>query len=291
MDSSFLNLLVSPVSKKKLSINEEKNILSDGEHVFSIKDGVPILLPPVKETDGSEFKNYQEHYEKDAEAFDYFEDFVPLHQEENRRLHQQILKEIPANASIILDVGCGGAWVAKALIPQQKKVISMDVSTINPLRAVKEIPSEMHLGLVADVFNLPIKKESISCIVASEIIEHVPNPKDFIAALFDVLEKDGILIITTPYNEKIQQSLCIHCNQLTPHNAHLHSFTAEKIKSIAPQNAASLTTRTFNNKIFTVSHIILKMRFLPFRIWAWIDKAGNLFFKSKANRLMLVIKK
>ncbi len=286
MNPFFLKLLQSPDSGKSLQESVTAT-LTDEINQYPLVDGVPILLPIQNIKDG-EF-DYREHYEKDAEVFDYFEGYSVVHQEENRRLHQQISSEIPTDATTILDVGCGGAWLAKEWIPKGKQVISMDISTINPIRAHKEIAHENHLGLVADVFHLPIQDNALDCIVASEIIEHVQDPKAFVAALFKALKPGGKLIITTPHNEAIQKSLCIHCNQLTPHNAHLHSFTENVIKKIAPTEATSISTRTFNSKLLTHLHLHLKIRFLSFKFWKVVDGFCNALFPMKTQRLMMLI--
>lgn len=290
MNATFLELLVHPVSKKALQYDPTGQILSNGADTFPVVKGVPVLLPR-QEDNAQESFNYRDHYEKDAEAFDYFADWHPVHKEENRRLHQQILRQIPADADLILDVGCGGAWLASALVPKGKQVISMDISTINPVRAVEIVQAPQHSGLVADVYSLPIKPGTIDCIIASEIIEHVKDPELFLACLFNVLKPGGTLIVTTPFNETIQQSLCIHCNKLTPHNAHIHSFTREKITSLAPKMATALRTRTFNSKVLVNLQLHLLMKSLPFSLWSLIDGTLNKLFGKRALRLMLIVKK
>lgn len=290
MNATFLELLVHPISKKALQYDPTGQILSNGADTFPVVKGVPVLLPR-QEDNAQESFNYRDHYEKDAEAFDYFADWHPVHKEENRRLHQQILRQIPADADLILDVGCGGAWLASALVPKGKQVISMDISTINPVRAVEIVQAPQHSGLVADVYSLPIKPGTIDCIIASEIIEHVKDPELFLACLFNVLKPGGTLIVTTPFNETIQQSLCIHCNKLTPHNAHIHSFTREKITSLAPKMATALRTRTFNSKVLVNLQLHLLMKSLPFSLWSLIDGTLNKLFGKRALRLMLIVKK
>ena len=290
MNSDFLQLLVHPVSKDTLRVQDDVLKTNNNTDTFKVIKGVPILLPSVEAATKEAF-NYQEHYEQDALAFDYFADWHPVHKEENNRLHQQILHQIPNNAALTLDVGCGGAWLAKALVTQGKKGMLMDISTTNPIRAVELIHSENHFGLVADVFHLPIKANSIDCIVASEIIEHVQDPELFIACLFNVLKPGGTMIITTPFNESIQQSLCIHCNQLTPHNAHIHSFTEEKIKSIAPKLATHIKTKTFNSKVLVNLQIHLLLKSLPFGAWKMIDGFCHSLMAKRDMRLMLIIKK
>lgn len=290
MNGFFLDRLVHPVSKKTLRYDADSQALTDGTDAFPVIKGVPILLPKQEDNQQEAF-NYREHYEQDALAFDYFAEWHPVHKEENRRLHQQILGQIPENAETILDVGCGGAWLAGSLIPKGKKVISMDISTTNPVRAVEVIASPNHFGLVADVYGLPLKEASVDCIIASEIIEHVKDPELFMACLFNVLKPGGTLIITTPFNETLQYSLCIHCNKLTPHNAHIHSFTEEKIKGLAPKLAQSLRTKTFNSKVLVNLQLHLLLKSLPFSLWRIADGTFNALFGKRAMRLMLIVKK
>tara|TARA_Y100000996_G_scaffold401979_1_gene373451 strand:- start:460 stop:648 length:189 start_codon:yes stop_codon:yes gene_type:complete len=47
IDKKLLNILVCPVSKKSLSINEETNelICEESGLAYPIKDGIPVMLP------------------------------------------------------------------------------------------------------------------------------------------------------------------------------------------------------------------------------------------------------
>lgn len=293
--AEYLKILVHPEHKTSLATNPNETELFEvnGDDHFPIKENVPILLNNkiLSEENPSEL-HYRAHYQNDAAIYDYTQQSEnPIEKEEINRLHQTISAQIPSNALWVLDAGCGGAWLAKSLVQKNQNIISMDISDINPIKAIKNIPAKNHFGLVADVFHLPFQSNSIDCIVASEIIEHVPDPQKFIAALYEVLKPGGKLIITTPYNEIIRTSLCIHCNHETPHNAHLHSFTDEKIKRIAPQNARKISTKIFNNKLLVKTHFQHLFRFLPLPIWQICDQFGNAITKNKAYRLMLIIEK
>lgn len=303
MDAGFLSHLVHPLHKTPLQYDAHTGQLVDPAHNtrFPVNDGVPILLSPVVQealtqthlhnNSGSTFQ-YKEHYQHDAETYDYFKEAEsPAERQEHERLHQYILSQIPSDAGWILDTGCGGGWLAKALQHRNKHVISMDISDINPIKATKNAPYPTHFGLVADVFELPLKDQSIDCIIASEIIEHVPDPKRFLESLFAALRPGGKIIVTTPYNEKIQYSLCIHCNQLTPHNAHLHSFTESSIGKFLPAGANNVSARVFNNKILVRLGIQRLFSFLPLPLWNAIDSLCNALTKKRAYRLMLVFGK
>lgn len=288
-NSEFLNKLCDPVSGEDLII-EESNLLKPNETKTSypIKNRVAILL--VKEPDSKADFDYAEHYERDAEVFDYANEYNdPVENSEIRRLRQRILSQVSPEDEWVLDVGCGGGWLAESLITKNKKVISMDISFTNPKKAIENTPSENHFAVVADVFNLPFKKNSFDCIVASEIIEHVINPQIFITNLINVLKPGGKLIITTPYNEKIKYSLCIHCNKLTPHNAHLHSFTEQSIKKLISVKTAYIHTTVFNSKLLTQLRMTFLFRFLPGRAWNFIDQFFIIITRKKAYRLMLEI--
>ncbi|WP_417428607.1 class I SAM-dependent methyltransferase [Halpernia sp.] len=284
MKEFILPILKNPNNNNALLLKVEENYLIDSEfEIFSIEKDVPVLLPRT-------VSHYQEHYEKDSLTFDYFDDFDSVYVAENKRLHQNILHFLPHNG-ITLDVGCGNAWLAKAISFGKSKVISMDISHRNPKIAMKTVLNDNHQAIVADAINLPFFDNSIDYIVASEIIEHVEDPKLFIHKLLEVLKPKGILIITTPYNEKILKSLCIHCNKLTPHDAHLHSFNRKKILSLLPADLEKVETKIFNNKFLIKTKLILLLDFLPFPIWNFIDQICNSLFPKHAKRLLIKITK
>jgi len=302
MDSEFLKLLVHPINRSPLQYDEAPQQLTDSSHrdIFAIKNGVPLLVTGIDASllqsemhasEGSTF-HYKEHYQHDAETYDYFQaNESPITKEEHRRLHQYILAEVPADANWVLDTGCGGGWLAHALKNKKKHLISMDISDINPVKVLEQNPFPGHYGLVADVYALPVKDNTIDCIVASEIIEHVSDPKRFIHALYTALKPGGKLIITTPYNERIQQSLCIHCNRLTPHNAHLHSFNERSILKYLSPEMAKYRTGIFNNKVLIRLGLQRILSFLPLGMYKAIDSISNSLSGKRAYRLILTIEK
>lgn len=295
-------IIAEPITGKNL-IEENKAgkyFLSSEDHSYSITEKVPILLPvqEIKNSNpelhtqfNSEF-NYAAHYKEDAQYFDYFkEEASAATKEEIRRLHQAITKHIPENAELILDIGCGNGWAAKHFLAKGKKMISMDISIKNPIKVLRENPNENHVAIVADAYHLPFKKNSIDAIIASEIMEHVYDPKLFITKLLEVLKPGGKLIITTPYNEKIEYFLCVHCNKPTPKNAHLHSFNEKNITTFIPKELVDFRTEKFSNKYLVRLRLNLLMSFLPFGLWKFTDAAFNSIFKKPLRFLIELNKK
>lgn len=232
--------------------------------------------------------NYTEHYQIDADKFDYFEKRVAATAHDERRVHEYVIANIPKDASKLLDVGCGSAWVAQHFLKKNKYVFSLDISIINPLKATTKYTSEKHFGITADSYCLPFRSDSFDVIVASEIIEHIVPPERFITELLRTLKPDRYLIITTPYKELIKQTLCIHCNNETPVNAHLYSFDENKLIALFKKNVVKqIIWKTFGNKvlIFLRTYIILK--FLNFRLWKLLDQLFNSIYNAPAHIIVI----
>lgn len=234
--------------------------------------------------------NYTQHYRTDALEFDYFEERTKATAHEERRVQEYIISKVPHNIKSILDVGCGRAWVAGKFLMKNVQVFSLDISVTNPSKAVKKYPDKNHFGLAADSFALPFADNSFECVIASEIIEHVYDPKKFVDELLRVVKPDGSLIISTPYKEKIQYYLCIHCNQPTPVHAHLHSFDEKKLISCAPENA-KLNYYKFGNKALTYFLTYVVLKFFTFTLWKLVDGFANIFYRKPLHIIAVYSKK
>lgn len=236
--------------------------------------------------------NYLEHYRKDAEEFDYFEVRTGATEHSERRLREYIVSLIPHETKSILDVGCGSAWLAKEYVYKNIFVCSLDATIINTTKALQTYPSQYHAAVVADAYKLPFTDDSFDCIVAAEIIEHVTDPKTFVDELIRVLAPGGALVVSTPYKEVIRYALCIHCNEKTPVNSHLHSFDENKLLQLYdPMSMSMFSWKAFNNTLLLFTRTYIILRYLPFKLWRLIDSAINLLFNKRVNIITKAIKR
>jgi SAM-dependent methyltransferase len=267
--------------------------------VFRIEGKVPLMFmektesvhSDFHETFGSEF-DYVGHYQKDAHEFDYFEKRGGAIGHNERRVREFILKKLPPNPGLVLDVGCGGGWVATALCPKGYEVVSFDISPKNTQEVLARNPSPNHSAVAGDVFALPFQPASFDIVIASEIIEHVYDPGLFAKGLLEILKPGGTLIITTPYKEKIVYALCVHCNRPTPLSAHLHSFDEKKLATLFPKEKVSQAGYyRFANKalIHLRTHVFLK--WFGFVAWRMIDRIANTLYNHPISILVKIIKK
>lgn len=292
-------LLCPQCNRKNLNFDKELEQLycPNCQTVYPIKNKIPVMLPPTPLDikiiiKGVEYKafNYIDHYEKDACNFDYLEERIGETGHSERRTREYITSIIPDSAKRILDVGCGNAWVANHFTSKAIEVISMDLSLKNTTNALKIVDNDYHYAIVADSLQLPFKPGSFDLIIASEVIEHVINPKIFINNLLMSLSDGGLLIVTTPYKEKINYGLCIHCNKPTPGSAHLHSFDEKKLEALANKELVhSFRYITFNNKILQYLRTYKILKYLGFKLWRIVDRLFNLI-KTPA-RIICIWKK
>ena len=300
---NLLKYLISPITKEKLVFLKEKNILKEisGNIKYKIIDGVPVMFTDNIENirnqtehhrqQNSYFK-YVDHYLKDAEAFDYYRKITGAAAHNRRRTKEIILLETKKENKLVLDVGCGRAWVAEYFIKSETSiVISFDIAIINTVKALKKHPSENHFAVTGDAFNPPFKPETFDYIIASEIIEHVADPSEFIKQLFSLLRKNGKLIITTPYKEKLKFSTCIHCNKKTPHSAHLHSFDEQILSSLySDSDICNTKYERYANKLIDHFRMYKILNVFPYKIWKIVDSFFNLIY-NKPNRIKFVYHK
>ncbi|MDP4725518.1 MAG: bifunctional 2-polyprenyl-6-hydroxyphenol methylase/3-demethylubiquinol 3-O-methyltransferase UbiG [Alphaproteobacteria bacterium] len=103
----------------------------------------------------------------------------------------------------ILDVGCGGGILSEPLARLGAKVTGIDAS-LGAIAAAREHSKMMRLSI--DYQQATIEEFSQSdhagfdLVIASEIIEHVPNPASFLAACKECLAPDNKGIILSTIN-------------------------------------------------------------------------------------------
>jgi SAM-dependent methyltransferase len=102
----------------------------------------------------------------------------------------------------VLDVGCVGGrldvknpyWLHAHLLQNFEYVIGVDINQ-EAINTLKQLGYNVLLG---DAQKLDLD-EKFDTIVAGELIEHLSNPGQFLEAAKRLLNKDGRIILTTPY--------------------------------------------------------------------------------------------
>jgi 2-polyprenyl-6-hydroxyphenyl methylase/3-demethylubiquinone-9 3-methyltransferase len=99
----------------------------------------------------------------------------------------------------LLDVGCGGGIAAEALAARGFEVLGIDAAaaTIDVARAHADQRGLPLAYRVATAEAVLTEGRRFSVVTALEVIEHVPDPRAFVAVLARLTEPGGLLFLST----------------------------------------------------------------------------------------------
>lgn len=210
---------------------------------------------------GEQGQNYFAYQNKDADAAARIELF-------------KFRPYISAQDSV-LDFGCGGGWILRALQPVRAAGVE-----INPAaRAV----CEAHGTLVYPTLDA-VPEATFTRIISHHCLEHVPFPIETLKALHQRLETDGRLILVLPVDDWRRQ----HDFTGTDKDHHLHTWTPRLIANTLSEAGftcleARILTHAFPRFWRPLSRLLPGFLFdLACRFWA---------IGSKRRQLLAVARK
>jgi 2-polyprenyl-3-methyl-5-hydroxy-6-metoxy-1,4-benzoquinol methylase len=93
----------------------------------------------------------------------------------------------------VLDLGCGSGYGSASLARSHAAVVGLD--RIPPDAASRASRARF---LRARLEGLPLAERSFALIVSFQVIEHLVDPTPYVDAIADLLEPDGVALVTTP---------------------------------------------------------------------------------------------
>lgn len=110
-----------------------------------------------------------------------------------------LLLKINAYSLSGLDVGCGEGNFISYLTCQKSIgfLVAIELDNQKLRFAKRQYPDLTYLN--ADVNALNFKNNSFDYVIASEILEHLPDPMDAIREIHRVAKKDAYFIVSVPY--------------------------------------------------------------------------------------------
>ena len=174
------------------------------------------------------------------------------------------MKRFVGNASgkVILDIGAGNNPVSTGII--SKKTIRIDGN------------KEFSPDIVCDINKkIPLKGESVDIIIAGEIIEHAFNPYSFLQECFRVLNKKGLLVLSTPNVSSLKNRIRVllglmpeHCARARDYydknlfQTHKTDYNLKYLTHLIKKNGFSILENSTNGIIFR-NKLIFPSRFTP----------------------------
>ncbi|VEG58451.1 type 11 methyltransferase [Mycolicibacterium aurum] len=151
----------------------------------------------------------------------------------------------------VIDVGCGAGRHTFEAFRRGADVIGFDQSAsdlndvdeiLQAMQAQGEAPASAKGEAVkGDALDLPYDDRTFDCVIASEILEHVPNDDQAIAELVRVLKPGGALAITVPrwLPERVCWALSdeYHANE----GGHIRIYRADELRDKVLAHGLALT--------------------------------------------------
>jgi 2-polyprenyl-3-methyl-5-hydroxy-6-metoxy-1,4-benzoquinol methylase len=117
----------------------------------------------------------------------------------------------------ILDVGCGDGVISEPLIKAGHYVTAVDLPTV----ATAANKSKVSALMAGDAETLAFPDATFDLVIASEVLEHLWAPENFVNEAYRTLKPHGSLIIETP--EGIAG---------LNYDSHMNYYTVEKIEKM-----------------------------------------------------------
>ncbi len=143
--------------------------------------------------------------------------------------------------STVIDVGCGAGRHSFEAYRRGAQVVAFDqnaaeladVDTMfRGMADAGEVPPSAHAEtVVGDARALPYPDQTFDCVIASEILEHIPADDTVIAELIRVLKVGGTLAVTVP--RWLPERVCwllsdeYHANE----GGHIRIYRADQLRS------------------------------------------------------------
>ena len=102
------------------------------------------------------------------------------------------------NVKTVLDVGCGSGDLARILQAKGKVVSGADISQAALDVSKPYLHRSFCFDIQQDAWPIELMEQKFDLVVASEVIEHIFMPADFLEKTKSLVTSGGYLIITTP---------------------------------------------------------------------------------------------
>lgn len=106
----------------------------------------------------------------------------------------------------ILDIGCGRGNISLPLASLDYQVLGIDLDK----NSIQELNKKNKFSNASFVLQDAAKinqKEKFDFIIASEVIEHLLKPQDFLRNIQSLLEERGVIIITIPNGNSLEENI------------------------------------------------------------------------------------
>jgi glycosyltransferase involved in cell wall biosynthesis/SAM-dependent methyltransferase len=146
----------------------------------------------------------------------------------------QALRASAGGPLTILDLGCGDGIITNLLrraLPSDVWISGLDFDLQRLHRATEACPDIAFQA--ADATALPVTSNSVDCLVAHHIVEHVSNDVDLIEECYRVLRPGGICLLGIPQEDSLIGRVLRKCHpRLYRGSEHIHYYSKDSMRAL-----------------------------------------------------------
>lgn len=158
------------------------------------------------------------------------------------QLKDPLLRLLGAPRGTVLDLGCGNGALACALLEAGHDVVGVDASRSGVALANGRAPGRFFVHDFTDG-TLPeaLRGRRFGTVVATEVIEHLYDPRGFLDLARGVLAPSGDLILSTPYHGYLKNLALAASGRLEAHlsplwdGGHIKFFSRKTLETMLRQ--------------------------------------------------------
>lgn len=183
--------------------------------------------------------------------------------------HKYLIKSIENILSIEntsnfehLDIGCGNGLLTSKISKFFKSSTGIDLSGTGIEQAIK-LNNERLKFENTSIEEIIYRKKKFKFITSFEVIEHQYLPDNFLNQISEILEDDGILLISTPYHGYIKNLIInilgkhdFHYNPLWRHG-HIKFFSIKTLTSLLIKCNFKILKQKFSGRFYPISNSMI----------------------------------
>jgi 2-polyprenyl-3-methyl-5-hydroxy-6-metoxy-1,4-benzoquinol methylase len=147
-------------------------------------------------------------------------------------------KRVEGKKVRILDIGCGNGSLSNLIAQQGYEVVGVEESESGVRIAQQSYPDCKFIA--ASIYDFPYQQleNSFDIIISTEVIEHLPYPRELAKVAKRCLKNDGAVILTTPYHGYFKNLVLAITGKLDKHftvlwdGGHIKFFSVKTLSTL-----------------------------------------------------------
>ena len=146
------------------------------------------------------------------------------------------------DAKSVLELGCGHGEVLEAIYEPDVEYLGIEINPNSVELAKERFKGKSNITIIAgDIRKLENLTDKFDVVICTEVIEHIPDPREVLLEIKRVLKPDGTFVSTVPFEYLLVflRLLILPLRLLQKKgifiNAHLHYFTKRSYRKLLEQ--------------------------------------------------------